>query len=64
MFKNVFCGYNTEMFVNNIVPYVFWFDTDFFLNLETFHLFTKSIYLICYTNNPYVFFQPSLILTL
>ena len=41
MFKNVFCGYNTEMFVNNIVPYVFWFDTDFFLNLETFHLLYK-----------------------
>ena len=36
----------------------------FFLSLKLFIFFTKSIYLICYTNNPYVFFQPSLILTL
>lgn len=47
------------MFVNNTVPYVFWFDTDFFfLTLKLFIFFTKSIYLICDTNNPHVFFQP------
>ena len=46
------------MFVNNTVPYVFWFDTDFFLTLKLFIFFTKSLYLICYTNKLHVFFQP------